>query len=204
MSPAGNLAASLLLCDPAPLVVAPQLGFVAGVALVDAIQACVQSDLARKVQIKWPNDLVVEGAKVSGLLLEATQVNGRTICVIGFGVNMVAHPPGLPYAATSLGAAGMACGAAELLKALARSMEIWLTRWKAGENFAAVRSAWLEHAAGLDQKIRVASGAGDIEGMFRGINHAGQLILETENGQVTMAAGDVFLAHAPQGRKPGE
>jgi BirA family biotin operon repressor/biotin-[acetyl-CoA-carboxylase] ligase len=194
-SPAGNLAASLLLVDPSPLAVAPQLGFVAGVALVRAVHGLAPA--ARGARLKWPNDLVVDNAKLSGLLLEAASLeNGRLACVIGFGVNVVEAPRGLPYPATSLAAMGVETTAEALLSALAESMTRWLERWRAGAGFENVRTAWLEQAAGLDQNIRVAVAGREMNGIFRGLDAAGQLLLDTRDGRETIAAGDVFLASA--------
>ncbi len=192
-SPSGNLAASLLLLDPASMAMAPQLGFVAGVALAEAVASFCPGQSVPK--LKWPNDLVHEGAKISGLLLEASQLaDGRMACVIGFGVNIAAHPQNLPYAASSLAALGAQVTAELLLGRLVSEMALWLDRWQAGAGFAAIRAAWLGHAAGLGENIRVASGVRTLNGIFRGIDAAGQLILETQAGLESIAAGDVFLA----------
>ena len=83
---------------PSPLALAPQLGFVAGVALATALRACWA---ATRLRIKWPNDMLFDGAKLAGLLLEsATLADGSLACVIGFGVNCMSHPDGLAYPAT--------------------------------------------------------------------------------------------------------
>ena len=192
MSPQGNLAASLLLIDPAPIALAPQLGFVAGVALARTVRGLGLA--AQGAQLKWPNDLVVQGAKLSGLLLEAAQLpDGRLACVIGFGVNIGVHPEGLPYPATSLAEMGVEIEAQALLMALSENMALWLERWQGGSDFGRIRTAWLEHAAGRDKKIRIVSAGRELEGIFRGIDASGQLMLETGNGREAIAAGDVFL-----------
>jgi BirA family biotin operon repressor/biotin-[acetyl-CoA-carboxylase] ligase len=199
VSPQGNLAASLLLIDPAPVALAPQLGFVAGVALARTVRGLGLA--ASRAELKWPNDLVVEGAKLSGLLLEAAQMgDGRLACVIGFGVNVVAHPDGLPYPATSLAQMGVEISAEALLASLAENMALWLDRWQGGLEFERIRAAWLEHAAGRDKNIRIVSAGRELEGFFRGIDATGQLMLETKNGRETVAAGDVFLC-GPNGQK---
>jgi BirA family biotin operon repressor/biotin-[acetyl-CoA-carboxylase] ligase len=191
-SPPGNLAATLLLIDPSPMALAPQLGFVAGVALARTVRGL--GLLAARTELKWPNDLVVDGAKLSGLLLEAAQLpDGRTACVVGFGLNIVAHPQGLPYPATSLAEMGIETEAKALLALLAENMALWLERWQGGLEFDRVRTAWLEHAAGRDKNITIVSAGRELEGIFRGLDAAGQLMLETRNGRETIAAGDVFL-----------
>lgn len=201
-SPPGNLAASLLLVDPCDPAHAPQLGFVAGVALAASIAASMQA-AAMRPRLKWPNDLVADGGKLSGLLLEAAQMpDGRFACVIGFGVNVLAHPAGLPYAATSLCALGCATTAMDVLDKLGTAMAEWLQRWQGGTNFEAVRTAWLSHAAGLGQHIRVVSGPRVLEGVFRTLDASGQLIMDTKTGPVTVAAGDVFLPSISPGDRP--
>lgn len=186
------MAASLLLIDPAPIALAPQLGFVAGVALARLLTGHLEGRAAPK--LKWPNDLVFGSAKLSGLLLEAAQLSdGRLACVIGFGVNVVDHPDGLPYPTTDLKALGIDVTARELLEKLRVDMALWLHRWQGGQDFAAVRSAWLANAAGLGELIRIVAGHRTIEGRFRTIDAAGQLILDTQAGPETVAAGDVFL-----------
>jgi BirA family biotin operon repressor/biotin-[acetyl-CoA-carboxylase] ligase len=201
VSPQGNLAASLLLIDPAPIALAPQLGFVAGVALVRTVRGLGLA--AARAELKWPNDLVVDGAKLSGLLLEAAQMSDGLACVVGFGVNVAAHPEGLPYPATSLAEMGVEAAAEALLASLAENMALWLDRWQGGLEFERIRAAWLEHAAGRDKNIRIVSAGRELEGLFRGIDATGQLMLETKNGRETVAAGDVFLPGAERTWKNG-
>jgi len=202
LSPQGNLAASLLLINPAPMALAPQLGFVTGVALAEAVRELVPNGVAPR--LKWPNDLVVEGAKLSGLLLEAAQLaDGPFACVIGIGLNVLAHPENLPYPATSLRELGSQAGAELALERIAAHMSVWLTRWNRGDDFAAIRSAWMDHAAALDERVAVQTGSGQIEGIFRGLDAMGQMILDTDASRLSIAAGDVFLprTQAPTGKE---
>ena len=194
-SPQGNLAASLLLIDPAPMACAPQLGFVTGVALVFAVADLLPASVS--AQLKWPNDLVVNGAKLSGLLLEATQLaDGHLACVVGIGLNIESHPADLPYAATSLRELGSEARVELALERIRAHMSVWLSRWQRGENFAAIREAWMRHAAALEEPVQVRSSNGIQSGIFRGLDAAGQMILETDIGRQTIAAGDVFLGAA--------
>ncbi len=191
-SPQGNLAASLLLIDPAPMALAPQLGFVTGVALAQAAKDLLPALVS--AQLKWPNDLVAKGAKLSGLLLEAAQMaDGHLACVIGIGLNIESHPENLPYAATCLRELGSEARVELALERIRAHMSVWLSRWQRGENFAAIREAWMGHAAGLDARIKVQMSGETKIGIFRGLDAAGQMILETEKGRETIAAGDVFL-----------
>ena len=200
-SPPGNLYASLLLVDPAPRARAPELGFVAGVALAETLHGILGYD--RRLALKWPNDLVFYGAKFCGLLLEATATpEGHFACVIGFGVNCCSHPQGLPYPVTDLAALGVACEPGEVLQPLSARLASWLDRWAGGANFAEVREAWLRHAGHLDRPVRVTFAENSFEGLFKTIDVAGRLVLETETGRMTLDAGDVFLLERGDGQAP--
>lgn len=199
-SPPGNLYASLALVDPAPLALAPQLGFVAGIALCETLRARLHGD--PRLQIKWPNDMVFSGAKLAGILLESAMLpGGRLACVIGFGINCLSHPENLPYRATDLGVAGdPAPDAAAVLAALVREMERHLATWRRGDGFPVIRETWLGRAAGLGERITVSAPRGArLEGRFRGLDPAGRLLLDTEAGMVVIDAGDVFLPGAAAG-----
>ena len=190
VSPAGNLYASLLLVDAAPPDHAPELGFVAGVAL-----ACTLTrHLGARLRLKWPNDAVVDGAKLAGILLEATQTPpGGFACVIGVGVNCASHPQGLPYPATDLASLGLTMSPGDLLNSFAEELAGWLDRWDEGRGFALIRRAWLSFAAGLGEPAMVAIGDQRINGVLRGLDERGRLQVETEAGLRTIDAGDVFL-----------
>ena len=191
-SPPGNLYASLALVDPAPAALAPQLGFVAGVALATALRGLFDDD--PRLAIKWPNDMLFAGAKLAGILLESTSLpGGRFGCVIGFGVNCLSHPDGLPYRATDLREAGCDVGAGMVLAALALALDKHLAIWDEGRGFAAIRAAWLGLAAGLGEAIRVAAPGGTLDGTFQGLDETGHLLLETDRGDVAVNTGDVFL-----------
>lgn len=194
VSPPGNLYASLALLDPAPPHLAPQLGFVAGVALVKALRGRLGA--AGDARLKWPNDVVVSGAKLAGILLESAMLpSGQLACVAGFGVNCLSHPDGLAYAATDLRQAGDPDASPDaVLALLAVEMDAQLRLWDRGAGFASIRRSWLEHAAGLGRAIKVAMPRRTVSGTFRDIDASGHLVVETNEGCVTVAAGDVFLA----------
>jgi BirA family biotin operon repressor/biotin-[acetyl-CoA-carboxylase] ligase len=192
-SPPGNLYASLALVDPAPLAVAPQLGFVAGVSLAMALRGLL--GCGDRLTIKWPNDMLLDGAKLAGILLESTiLLDNRFACVAGFGVNCRSHPEDLPYPATDLAAAGLReVAPMDVLSVLAESLASTLALWDRGANFAAVRDAWLGLAAELERPIEVATPGGRVSGISRGIDRDGHLLVDGPAGRVTIAAGDVFL-----------
>ena len=195
-SPSGNLYATLALRDPSPPAIAPQLGFVAGVASAVALRSLLGGD--DRLRIKWPNDMLFDGAKLAGLLLESTTLpEGRLGCVVGFGVNCVSHPQGLAYPATDLSlAAGAPVTAAMVLAALAETMERELATWDRGAGFPAIRAKWLGLAAGRGQPISVVTPRETRAGTFDGIDSAGRLIIATDGCKVVIDAGDVFLPGA--------
>ncbi len=192
-SPPGNLYASLLLVDPARIAVLPQLGFVAGVALAQTLRSRLGND--DRLRLKWPNDILFDGAKLAGLLLEsATLPDGRIACVIGFGVNCRSHPEGLAYPATDLSlAAGHAVTPSEILEALTPNLQIQLEVWDRGAGFPLIRSAWLAIAAGLGDMITVTSSSRTVTGRFVSLDSTGRLLVETADALVAIDAGDVFL-----------
>ena len=183
-SPAGNLYASTLIRvragDPSPAT----LALVAAVALEEAVSVFVSG-----VQLKWPNDLLIDGAKVSGILLERA---GDAV-VIGFGVNLAHHPEGLERATTSLAAHGNAPDPELFAEILAEAFSRWVSRWR--DALAPVRERWLAkaHPVGTALTARLADGS-SIEGLFGGLDGSGSLILRLADGTShVIHAADVFL-----------
>jgi BirA family biotin operon repressor/biotin-[acetyl-CoA-carboxylase] ligase len=190
-SPAGNLYCSLLLRPDVPPAAAAQLGFLAAVALAETLAACLPAE--RRIRCKWPNDLLIDGAKVAGILPEA-EAAGRTVAalVLGIGVNLAGHPEGLPYRATSVLASGGAASVEELLANLAIAIERWYRRWQV-EGFGPLRARWLDFAFGLGEPIEVRLESGVLRGRFAALDPTGALDLElAEGGRRLITAGDVF------------
>jgi BirA family transcriptional regulator, biotin operon repressor / biotin---[acetyl-CoA-carboxylase] ligase len=202
-SPAGNLYASLLLIDAAAQARAPELGFVAGVALARALRPLAAGDT--RLKIKWPNDILFDGAKLAGILLEAQRLqDGRFVCVVGMGVNCTAFPRNLPYQATALGEiVAMPITPQDVLFALSAEFVHWLDIWSAGAGFEKIRAEWMALAAGIGTPIKVATPTQRIEGVFRTIDSVGRLVLETPAGVIAIEAGDVFFVDPPKGTLVG-
>jgi BirA family biotin operon repressor/biotin-[acetyl-CoA-carboxylase] ligase len=195
----GNLAASLLLLDPAPPALAPTLSFVAAVALHAAVTEVAGRSVGGRLVLKWPNDLLLDGMKVAGVLLEGERLpSGREAVVIGIGVNCVHHPDiGGAIAATDFAARGIAVNAEALFQSLAERMADTVATWDRGAGFAAIRDAWLHHAAGIGGSIRVNLNDRAVEGRFEAIDESGRLVLRRADGRrETFSAGDVFFAAA--------
>lgn len=190
VSPAGNLYASLLVSEPVPPEHAPQLSFVAALAVHDAVAECAPT-LDPSLTLKWPNDLLLGGAKLAGILIEGEN-EPRFVAVIGIGVNCAHHPDDTPYPATDLATAGALVPPERLFAALAGAMQMRLAEWQRGEGFATTRATWLKRAAGLGQTIRVRLPEGELSGRFEGIDEVGRLLLRERGTTAAIAAGEVF------------
>ena len=201
-SPSGNLAASQMIvpdCDPA---ISATLGFVAGVALNRALAATLPAgivkqglDGADRVALKWPNDVLADGAKLAGMLLEAQKrPDGRLAIVIGIGVNVVSAPSGLPYPATSLVALGCEITAETIFSALAEEWVVAYELWDHGNNVADILRLWRASAAGIGAEVAVKQDNGVVRGIFESIDDTGRLIVRSnDNSRIAISAGDVHF-----------
>jgi BirA family transcriptional regulator, biotin operon repressor / biotin---[acetyl-CoA-carboxylase] ligase len=190
ISPPGNLHASLLLTDPAPVPAAPQLAFVTGLAVHDAA-AALAPRLAASLALKWPNDMLCRGAKIAGILIEG---EGEPVTVaIGIGVNCRHHPSAVEFPATDFAEQGIALDAAALLQVLNGALAARLRQWDRGAGFAAIRVDWLARATGIGDAIRVRLAERETSGRFEAIDEAGRLVLRRGDGRPeVIAAGEVF------------
>lgn len=187
-SPPGNLYASSLVrlrSDDPP---APSLALVAAVALHEIAVAYAGG---AEILIKWPNDLLCGGAKLSGILLERVD----DAVILGFGVNLASHPEDLPTPATSLEAlTGSAPDPAIFADALASSLAAWIHKWRS-EGLAPIRAQWLAsaHPSGTALSVAGADGA-RVDGLFDCLDENGALRLRLADGSAhVIHAGDVFL-----------
>lgn len=200
-SPPGNLYASLLLVTPCEPALAPQLGFVAGLALHDAA-AAVTGLSHPALALKWPNDLLIGGAKTSGLLLEGESRAGRFNVVIGIGINVASAPEGTPYPAAHLLAHAADVTVERLLAALSDAWHQRFSAWSLPGGFGPTRAAWLERAAYLGETITMRLPEGPVSGRFLGLDASGRLELETEAGRRLIDAGDLYFGSAPMSGAP--
>jgi BirA family transcriptional regulator, biotin operon repressor / biotin---[acetyl-CoA-carboxylase] ligase len=210
MSPPGNLYASLLLVDPCEPSVAPQLGFVAGVALHQAVAHGMGIE-APRLALKWPNDLLLDGAKAAGLLLEGHQrPDGAFAVVIGFGVNIAAAPDTVSYPAKALRDVADGFTAETLFLHLSRFFTAQFEAWGqaraggVGHAFEIVLAEWMRRAAGVGDPVTIRLPAGERSGTFAGLDRAGRLQLRTSAGTELIDAGDLYFADLrPSGTRSG-
>jgi len=181
-----------------------QLPLVTSVAIRAAIRRHVPP--SRSVSIKWPNDILIDAAKVSGTLIESHRLISRAqgerwsaeALVVGIGVNVSHHPvEGLLYPATSLQAAGAGVDRDQVIRDLVRVMTDALELWR-HRGFAPVRDAYLEAAHGLGECITVRTSLDlneTLSGVFEGIDENGALLLRLADGSVrALVVGDVFFS----------
>ena len=191
VSEPGNLYSSILMIDPGPVERLAELPLVAAVALARALEAAC--DAEGRIALKWPNDLLVEGAKISGILAESAFLSdGRLVAVVGIGVN-VGHHPDLPgYATTSLADLGWPASVERVFAFLADAFADRMAVWNGGSGFAAIREDWLSRAWKLGERVDIRQGDTLRSGRFVTLDAAGRIVLEGENGsRETFSAGDV-------------
>ncbi|WLS01994.1 biotin--[acetyl-CoA-carboxylase] ligase [Shinella oryzae] len=190
----GNLYASLLLIDAAPMDRLGSLPLAVAVAVQDAISRVMPLD-ASDVLIKWPNDILIERRKVCGILVEGeTLADGRHALVIGIGINVAVAPEAGLYPVARLRDFGVSASPDELFAHLFQSMVKTLSLWDGGQGIAAIMERWKQVAGGIGENITVNLPDRSISGRFAGIDDTGLLKLETDDGGTRLiAAGDVFF-----------
>jgi BirA family biotin operon repressor/biotin-[acetyl-CoA-carboxylase] ligase len=182
----GNLATTLLLRPDAPPAIVGQLSFVAALA---AAEMAAHFAPKAAITVKWPNDVLADGKKLAGLLLEA----GSGWLAVGIGVNLASAPEGTEFPATSLAQLGIAPPSSEqALSVLAARFAHWYDAWM-NEGFETIRAAWLARAGGLGGPIRARLPNETRQGVFEGIDASGALLLNEQGHVRAIAAGEVFF-----------
>jgi len=199
-NPPGNFAATLVMRPTETPDRVALRSFVAALALRDALVR--GTGRAEAFSLKWPNDVLLNGAKVAGILLESTGTGGTVShMAIGIGVNLVATPPdsaleaGAMRPASVLEATGARIapeGFLDLLAPCYAAREGQFTT----HGFAPIRQAWLAAAAHLGAPIRARTMTAEYHGTFETVDETGALVLKTSNGRITLPAADVFFERA--------
>jgi BirA family biotin operon repressor/biotin-[acetyl-CoA-carboxylase] ligase len=191
----GNLFASLLVGVNVPQRVAGQIALLAGVIAYDTIAKLIAYEGRSELLLKWPNDILLAGEKLAGVLLEnvGSTAENRSVVVIGTGINLASHPEDLPQPAISLGAYDITVTPADALEVLAATTHEWLGRWGEGSCFPTIRRAWLDRAGPAGRPLRVKVEGEETEGVYGGLDADGALRLMTPDGEFRIAAGDVFF-----------
>ena len=183
-SPVGNLYTSTILRPDCPAQRAAELGFAAALAVADIVPA------GREVRVKWPNDVLVDGGKIAGILLESAigQTGQVQHVVAGIGVNIGFAPqlPEMRYPGSALGGSVEAA-----LEKLAAALAARLAEWRR-EGFETVRAAWLAKAGPLGTEVDVKLGEGLVRGRFAGLDREGALLLDTTMGPRKIVSGELL------------
>jgi BirA family transcriptional regulator, biotin operon repressor / biotin---[acetyl-CoA-carboxylase] ligase len=192
----GNLFLSVVVRPDCSLAEAAQFSFITAVALGDALGSVASPQI--EVSFKWPNDVLLNGRKAAGILLESKGDKDQRLewLVIGVGANVSSFPPDARLPATSLHFEGCppTVSAVDLLEAFTRHLLSWINRWL-DEGFSPVREAWLRHAKGLKEEIEVRLPQETLKGVFTDLDAAGTLELRLPDGTTRrIAAGEVYLA----------
>jgi BirA family biotin operon repressor/biotin-[acetyl-CoA-carboxylase] ligase len=193
----GNFAATLVLRPDGPVAAAAQRSFTAALALADALSGIAGPSVS--VTLKWPNDVLLDGGKVAGILLEgAGDASGLGHLAIGIGVNLVAAPaldaiePGAQAPVSLAGVTGVTVAPEAFLRPLAMSFEKW-DRALTTFGFGPIRAAWLSRAARLGQTVTARTLTETVTGRFDTLSPDGALILTTREGPRTIPAADVYF-----------
>lgn len=192
-SSSGNLMTTLYLPHAPEPKQAGQLAFVAGLALETTVRHFIGEGAS--VSLKWPNDVLIDGKKASGILLESTQQDPqRRWLAIGLGLNLATHPQDTPYPATNISAiTGKSISNLQALEVLAAAFEGLYQQWKMG-GFAPVLQAWRGVAHGIGGPLVARLENQTIEGIFQDIDETGALQLQEPEGVMhVIDAGDVFF-----------
>jgi BirA family biotin operon repressor/biotin-[acetyl-CoA-carboxylase] ligase len=188
-SPEGNLYVSLLLRPHCAAQVASFYAFVAALAVYDVARYFLPD---RKIEVKWPNDVLVEDKKICGILVEAAPIEGDKVpwLVIGTGINIISCPQNPLYPATSLEAEGAKPSVDEVLEVYLRRFEAW-RQVLTTEGFESLRKIWLERAK--KGRLKTHCGGETIEGEFVDMDQFGRLVLALEKGEIrAVSSGDVL------------
>ncbi|CAA6605576.1 Biotin-(Acetyl-CoA-carboxylase) ligase (fragment) [Rhodospirillaceae bacterium LM-1] len=162
---------------------AAELGFVAALAIHDFAQRAAPQ---ANVRLKWPNDVLADGAKISGILLEALEPSG---VVLGMGINIATAPSATPYPAAALSAWNKDLSVEAALESLMAGLWDLYGLWRE-QGFLPIREMWLASAKGLGEPIEVRLEDRKLTGLFTGLDEQGALILD---GDTRILAGDVFF-----------
>ncbi|CDO60982.1 Biotin-protein ligase [Candidatus Phaeomarinobacter ectocarpi] len=164
----------------------------------DAVEGLGVQSLA----LKWPNDLLIDGAKVSGILIESApgptgHPSADPLLAIGIGVNITAAPDDTPYPATCLIGHGVSITPLDLLARLATAFQARAAQWNRGAGFETIRNDWLARARGVGGPITIRLHDEVIEGEFVSLDADGALEIRAGDTLRKISAGDVFFPNTP-------
>lgn len=184
-SPPGNVYATAILRPAVPAVRALELSLVAAVAMADTVAA-----FATPVRLKWPNDVLLDGGKVAGVLLEAmTAGTALSAVLVGIGINVASRPELADRATARIETAVADTVFDHLVSALGARVDQWDR-----DGLDAIRAAWLERGPALGSPLTVGQGGELLHGAFAGLEPGGALRLALADGSLRQIASGEVLA----------
>ena len=164
-------------------------------AVYETVSGFVEEKAA--VSIKWPNDVLIQGKKVSGVLLEAVNKDNKIFTIAGVGINVVSEtveqvPPDIAAKVTALHLHGrQSTSRDEVLDSFLKHFDLWYTRYR-NDGFGPICKFWNSYCNTIDEKVEIPSRK--LEGISKGINDKGQLVLETQEGRITVDSDEIRLS----------
>lgn len=190
----GNLAASFLFAERVTPQAAATLGFAASLAVCNV---CTELAPGIDFAVKWPNDVLADGKKVAGILLESEAQGDDLAIVTGFGLNLAQAPDGTAFPAMALAQLGVSASPQAAFSRLSDAYCDMLEIWQSGGGFDVVRARWLDRAQGLGKPVSIRVGRRVETGTFETLDAQGRLMLRrADGGLATISAGDVFFGDA--------
>jgi BirA family biotin operon repressor/biotin-[acetyl-CoA-carboxylase] ligase len=198
VSERGNLYATLLtVLDIVPKAAA-SLSVTVPLAVLKTFEGLLPA--GARLELKWPNDVLLEGRKAAGILVESTLQKHSMAVAIGCGLNLRQAPEKTRYGATSLAEHGASVSPQAALERLAAELDRHLKIWSNGEGFAALKPSWLQHAKGLGQRIEINLSGEAAAGLFEGLDDDGSLLLRIGEAVRAFHAGEVSFADFAESR----
>ena len=194
-SPEGNLFVTVLVGCVGPLGRSAQIGFIAALAVRDALLGLPTASGVPAVTCKWPNDILIGGCKVAGILLEVAYPleADATLIAVGVGLNLVHRPENTRFPATCVrDAFNLVVCPWQMVGAVIGHFDHW-RRIREDKGFPLLRKAWLESAHGLGEPVTVRMADRELSGRFGGLDESGALLLGTPDGSLAISAGDVHF-----------
>jgi BirA family biotin operon repressor/biotin-[acetyl-CoA-carboxylase] ligase len=191
VSEPGNLFCTLLVELDASLGLCGQLSFAASLAVADVVVGFTPNN---GVTLKWPNDVLLEGKKTAGVLLEAAPNGEGSRLLVGIGINLSSHPDAVEYPATSLRAVvDPPPSPEEAHTRLVAAWDAWYEKWRA-YGFAPLREAWQARAEGVGKRVKARLGTSEVEGLFEDLEQDGAMLLRLDNGgMLRLTTGEIYF-----------
>jgi BirA family biotin operon repressor/biotin-[acetyl-CoA-carboxylase] ligase len=190
----GDITFSLINEHSFPEMLICQLLFIAAISVREILEKIfLEHNINVKLSLKWPNDIMVEGRKISGILIENLKSpDGRSFVVIGIGINNIFHSSG-DLQASSLSQYNIEIDPTLIIKNIVTSFENYKNIWSK-YGLGPIRKIWTQHAHGIDEIVTVKSNKSDITGIFKGINNSGAMNILLDSGLTTsISIGEIFF-----------